>query len=267
MTRSPLFLPLNRGMDMEAGGAADLQTDVMRFMAIISLCLVAIFALVQSIPLAPAIEQESQIRIAQAKTPVVEENIEEPPQPQPRQETVLVRPEPAKMPAREEPVILQRPIPEMAKSVATVSTVEPQPAPMPTTKANQTASNRQASSKSQTGFTLRFDSDQALTRLIAQDSVGLFAIAADRSVRLSIDAGRMSFWSSPLPRKIHEMDAETVPQSVLDAYGRSNGSGSNKVKWGVSIPATMSRQLDQFLTEYEGGALVIGAGGNLRMEQ
>ena len=38
---------------MDAGGAADLQTDVMRFMAILSLCLVAIFALVQSIPLTP----------------------------------------------------------------------------------------------------------------------------------------------------------------------------------------------------------------------
>ncbi len=56
MTRSPLFYPLNRGMDAEAGGAADLQTDVMRFMAILSLCLVAIFALVQSIPLAPTSE-------------------------------------------------------------------------------------------------------------------------------------------------------------------------------------------------------------------
>ncbi len=50
MTRSPLFYPLSRGMDSEAGGVADLQTDVMRFMAILALCLVAIFALVQSIP-------------------------------------------------------------------------------------------------------------------------------------------------------------------------------------------------------------------------
>jgi len=56
MTRSPLFYPLNRGMDADAGGVADLQTDVMRFMAILSLCLVAIFALVQSIPLAPTNE-------------------------------------------------------------------------------------------------------------------------------------------------------------------------------------------------------------------
>src|SRR5210317_40208 len=53
MTRSPLAYPLNRSADLDAGGAADLQTDIMRFMAILSLCLVAIFALVQSIPLTP----------------------------------------------------------------------------------------------------------------------------------------------------------------------------------------------------------------------
>ncbi len=52
MSRSPLFYPLNRG-DADAGGAGDLQTDIMRFMAILALCLVAIFALVQSIPLIP----------------------------------------------------------------------------------------------------------------------------------------------------------------------------------------------------------------------
>ena len=54
MSRSPLAYPLTRGIDGESGGAADLQTDIMRFMAILALCLVAIFALVQSLPLAPA---------------------------------------------------------------------------------------------------------------------------------------------------------------------------------------------------------------------
>ena len=53
MSRSPLAYPLNRTADTDVGGAADLQTDVMRFMAILALCLVAVFALVQSIPIAP----------------------------------------------------------------------------------------------------------------------------------------------------------------------------------------------------------------------
>ena len=51
MSRSPLAYPLTRGIDGDSGGAADLQTDVMRFMAILGLCLVAIFALVQSLPM------------------------------------------------------------------------------------------------------------------------------------------------------------------------------------------------------------------------
>lgn len=56
MMRSPFAYPLNRYSDMDGGGAADLQTDIMRFMAILSLCLMAIFALVQSVPLTPAAE-------------------------------------------------------------------------------------------------------------------------------------------------------------------------------------------------------------------
>ena len=66
MNRSPLFYPMNRGIDADAGGAADLQTDVMRFMAIISMCLVAIFALVQSIPLAPEPQSPERTPVAPA---------------------------------------------------------------------------------------------------------------------------------------------------------------------------------------------------------
>ena len=40
MSRSPLAYPLTRAADSDVGGAADLQTDVMRFMAILALCLV-----------------------------------------------------------------------------------------------------------------------------------------------------------------------------------------------------------------------------------
>jgi len=78
MSRSPLFYPLNRGMDAEAGGVADLQTDVMRFIAILALCLVAIFALVQSIPLMPTlpVPPVQQVETKQAAPPV--ENTHQP---------------------------------------------------------------------------------------------------------------------------------------------------------------------------------------------
>ena len=45
-----LSYALGRPLDSDGGGAADLQTDIMRFMAILALCLMAIFALVQSLP-------------------------------------------------------------------------------------------------------------------------------------------------------------------------------------------------------------------------
>ncbi len=97
MTRSPLFYPLNRGMDAEGGGIAELQTDVMRFMAILSLCLVAIFALVQSIPLAPSAEERSAIRQA-SESEIVETPVEHPPSPKPvvtpEREIKLTRPQP-----------------------------------------------------------------------------------------------------------------------------------------------------------------------------
>ena len=102
MNRSPLFYPLNRGADADAGGAADLQTDVMRFMAILSLCLVAIFALVQSIPLAP---------VKPAPTPTIDSQqqpAEEEPSPPPV-EIKLTRPAPVKAVVKEETIVVQRP--------------------------------------------------------------------------------------------------------------------------------------------------------------
>jgi hypothetical protein len=78
MTRSPLAYPLNRSADMDIGGAADLQTDIMRFMAILSLCLVAIFALVQSIPLTPA--EPAPPEPPPAPTATVQEIVEPPPE-------------------------------------------------------------------------------------------------------------------------------------------------------------------------------------------
>ena len=45
MTRSPYWHAMHRGVDAEGGGVADLQTDVMRFMAIIAFCLMAVLAL------------------------------------------------------------------------------------------------------------------------------------------------------------------------------------------------------------------------------
>jgi hypothetical protein len=258
MNRSPLFYALNRGADSDAGGAADLQTDVMRFMAIISLCLVAIFALVQSIPLAPApqdAEPEKSIPAppiaASAPGPIATPSSKKKTQPVAEQavEIRLTRPAPARMLARNEPIALQRPKP----------TPKPQPASTPArdTQEATVAETRQ----SPDGFTLSFETDDALTRLVARQVVGLYAISPETSQRMNISGGEISFWPASVPVKYHEMDQSTVPDEVIATYRKSNDISG--VKWGVTLPADMSRELNAYLSNEKSGSLVIAGNGRI----
>jgi len=251
MTRSPLFYPLNRGMDADAGGVADLQTDVMRFMAILSLCLVAIFALVQSIPLAPTSETTPPVEQV-ADPPQAALPVAPPPKPAPEpkvlaeREISLTRPQPRKLPVREAPPVLQRPpAQKIESSEAPPAKVEP----------------------AEEGFTLRFEDDVALTRLVARNEVGLYVILPEKSLRMNVNRGQMSFWPASMPNHFHEMDTATVPTPVIEALQRSNGLEVQGLQWGVTIPSATARQLDQYLHEASGGALIIDADGDLRLER
>jgi hypothetical protein len=246
---------MGRGADADAGGAADLQTDVMRFMAIISMCLVAIFALVQSIPPAPVgapdIVPAEPMPAAQAVSA-----------PEPAGAATLTRPAPPQPVQKAPPVRLERPAPP------TVSRSRPEPAAR-VTEADR-APTRAAppapapAGKIQDGFSLRFESDDALKRLVARDVVGLYAISPNGVQRMNVDGDRLNFWNASLPQRFHEMDVATVPTEVLTAYGRSGVADG--IRWGVSLPPAMSQQLNDFLDELDGGALIIGRDGRLRVE-
>ena len=231
MNRSPLFYPLSRGMDSEAGGVADLQTDVMRFMAILALCLVAIFALVQSIPVSTV---APEIPAAAVATPE--------PAPVPAPEPVTV-PDPV-------PVTVPDPVPEPEVLESVVAT-PPKPA-MP---------------KPDRGFTLKFETDLALTRLVARNEVGLYAIGPEKSLRMNVNRGRLSFWPASIPNEFHEMDAATVPEDVVLALRRSMGLQNESIKWGVTLPPDMQDQLTLFMNTAESGALIITARGDVQLEQ
>jgi len=233
VSRSLLSYPMHRG-DTDAGGAADLQTDIMRFMAILALCLVAIFALVQSIPLVP--EAPSQSPAAAAPPPVARAVEAEPP-PEPAPETA---PEP------EQPIALARP--------------QATPAPVP-----EPAAAPPAEVARDEGFTLRFESDLALTRLVAAGKVGLYAIADGRARRMTVLDSRISFWDASAPNQYHEMESGTVPRPVIDALSRS-GVNTATVGWGVTLPGALQKQLDSLIRGNAGGALVIGGDGELRLE-
>ncbi len=248
MTRSPLFYPLNRNLDGDAGGVADLQTDVMRFMAILALCLVAVFALVQSIPLAPQKDTPTQAATpapaAQQASTAAQVAADEPDAARER-EIVLTRPLAEKKPQEDAPPVLHRP---RAAAVAKTEAVPVVPAPP------------------REGFTLRFEDDVALTRLVARNEVGLYAILPDKSYRMNVNRGQFSFWPASMPNRFHEMDDTTVPAVVTDAFRLSGAPRSRGIKWGVTIPPTTSRQLETILREKTGGDLVIDADGQLRLE-
>ena len=262
MNRSPLFYPLNRGVDAEGGGAADLQTDVMRFMAILSLCLVAIFALVQSIPLSPVSPAVAKTESILEPPPLPQEPdpiVEPEPVVEPAAEIKLTRPTPVRTVVRQEHVVLQRPKP------APIRKTDPAPVPVrnadpiPAEAAPETPVAK--AEPTQEGFTLRFETDAALTRLVARQVVGLYAISPEKSLRMNINSDAISFWPASVPGKFHEMDQSTVPEEVLAAY--RNGNDANGVKWGVTLPADMSRELNSYLSSANGGSLIIAGNGKI----
>ncbi len=268
MSRSPLAYPLTRGIDADAGGAADLQTDIMRFMAILALCLVAIFALVQSIPLAPtpvvseatAPAPDEPIQTVAAEDPVTPMPAEPPapvaaPAPEPEENIILTRPQWVSTFQPREPteVVRPEPAPEPVAAAplpAPVVEATPPPAPAPS---------------EQEGFTLRFESDLALTRLVASGQVGFYAIDSGRARRMSVSESRISFWDASTPASFHEMEASTVPQPVVDALVRA-GADASGVDWGVTLPGRLSSQLQALMREHSGGALVIRGSGELELE-
>lgn len=260
MTRSPLFYPLARGLDADSGGVAELQTDVMRFMAILSLCLVAIFALVQSIPLAPAVEEPPPPEPPPMAKPAPPEPrpVAAPAMPAPRAEPAVI-PDPPPVVIEPEPRVASQPVPEPApvqrleRTQRVEEAAPPAPEPAPPVQPE--------------GFTLRFESDGALTRRVARNDVGLYAIAEEQSLRMSVNRGRMSFWPASQPNQFHEMDAATVPETVVDALRRSGRLPDATVKWGVTLPSAMSQQLDRILGDSRGGSIVIAADGDLLLEQ
>jgi len=263
MTRSPLFYPLHRA-DSDAGGAADLQTDIMRFMAILALCLVAIFALVQSIPLLP----EAPATSPAAAAP--------PPPPPPAAEPERAAAPTAESATPDEHIVLRHPkwTPTFAaprspsqplSTAAPRREAEPQASPAADAVRNPTVPPEQPAEPGRRGFTLRFESDLALTRLVAAGQVGLYAIGAGHARRMTVSESRISFWDASTPGSFHEMEAATVPRPVIDALARA-GVDANSIAWGVTLPGKMRRELDTLMHGSEGGALVIGADGELRLE-
>jgi hypothetical protein len=266
VTRSPLAYPLNRAADTDVGGAADLQTDIMRFMAILSLCLVAIFALVQSIPLAPTEPAPEPVAepvrepvesALPATEPAPEPMVGGLPATEPERPPVLTRPKwvPKYPPAAPQPIAST-----LAPTAAEAPANEPAAA-----KTEPVANEAAPAEPEQEGFTLRFASNAALTRAVAAHHVGLYAISDGTAKRMTVSESRISFWDASTPNAFHEMEANTVPTPVVQALART-GTETTTVNWGVTLPGEMTRQVETLMRAHQGGSLIIAASGDIHWE-
>ncbi len=261
--RSPLAYPLNRSADMDGGGAADLQTDIMRFMAILSLCLVAIFALVQSVPLTPTPASPTPASPAPPTAEPAAVTPAEPPidMPAPPARTVEAKVEPTKTDAPKSETDPQQIALTRPKWVPKTAAAKTKPVPA----ASPAVPPPPVEAPDPIGFTLRFESDAALMRAVAAGQVRLYAISGGRAQRMAVSESRVSFWDASTPNTFHEMETTTVPPAVIDARKRS-GAASQDVSWGVTLPGKLKTQLDALMQAHTGGSLIISADANIHWE-
>ena len=321
-----------------AGSDTDaLQTDVMRFMSIIGLCLMAVFALVQGIPLqepgkAPQSAQparlqqeirlqQQQLREQQAELQALKsamisaqqvvttagkqleavagqaqqareerdrlesrlESLERELQ-QRHQELVdvehdarqkeqnlgelsqrLLRTQAQLAGSRKEIGVLQR---QLQQQTARPVIEQPLPAvPAAKTAATQTRKSIPKAVPEKQGFTLRFESDEALDRLVTAGSVRLYAMKDKQAWRLSMIAGRSAAVAVSFPRWYHEMSAATVPTHYSHSLGTAATSmDPSAVVWGVQLPATAKQAIASLTRQRQGGALLIRGDGQVILE-
>ena len=317
-----------------AGSDTDaLQTDVMRFMSIIGLCLMAVFALVQGIPLQeqgkPAQPsqparlreeislQQQQVRELQAelqslrlsmvttqqRLTTAKEHLR-----QAAGQAQQARAERDQLESRLE--ILGRQLEQQRQALADIEqdsrqkeqnldelhqrllntqrqldqsrteietlqhqsrqpaatpVIERQAPPAPVPEAVTTPAPKPEPATDRQGFTLRFESDAALDRLVAAGSVRLYAMSGEQAWRLSMTTGRPVAVQASFPRWFHEMSAATVPahysRSLEDA-----APGRTTVVWGVQLPAVAKQSIASLMRQRQGGALLIRADGRVIVE-
>ncbi len=234
-----------------------LQADVMRFMAIVAFCLIAILAMVRQTPsdshraapspqpsiaepAPPAIKQASPQGAPSAPKPVTAREVsplEEEVGPEtPATKTVQATPIETNTAAAE---------PEAQTQTQTQTHTQKQ-----THKVIDTNTERDAASKQ--GITLRFVSTRDFLRLLNNSSVTLYAY--DDQQFLSWNRNQRFDPATP-PDRVYELDPATVPdlmhQALPDSFTPANAT------WAVGLPMHVEQQIQRHLSQVDSGELHI----------
>lgn len=250
--------------------SAELQTDVMRFMAILAFCLVAIFAIVQSIPATPAPVAGEVVVASPAPAPGLPAPASEKPpsamqmapRPEPARPVELKRAKPAPRPRAVEPVPLRRALPATPRPRSpALPAVVRQPPRSEAVQAPEYRPPASPAAETGEGLSLRFESDAVLRSLVARGLVNLYAISGGAYYEMTVAGSDVRFRPGAAPSRYHEMIADTVPYDVR----RSFSAGASPVTWGVTLPAATSQQLARFVRTNYSGSLVITADAQLAL--
>jgi len=237
-----------------AGGDTDaLQTDVMRFMSIIGLCLMAVFALVQSIPV-----QEQGKPAPPAQPSQVLTDIE--------QATMQKEQDLTELRGRLLDTQLQ--LDDSRKAIEAFRHRSQQQAAKPVIEKRLPPAPAVKPVPARPGFVLRFASDAALDRLVKAGSVKLYGMADQQAWRLSMNAGRPVVAQATFPGWFHEMSAVTVPAHYLHSLETAADSPEpSNVVWGVQLPTATRMAIASLIKGQQSGALVIQKDGRVTLEE
>ena len=276
------------GSDIDA-----LQTDVMRFMAIIGLCLMAVFALVQSIPEREAVKPVQPSRVAVVRPALQQENLQQ------IRQRILQKKRAQQLQAELDALKSEKDQTQQILAVAQqryeqvtgqiqqarevrdrreneVIRHSPQQADKPASEKPPPVPEASPAAKpvpDKQGFTLRFASAAALDRLITAGSVSLYGMDGQQAWRLSMEAGRPTVARASLPGWFHEMSAATVPAHYIRSLDNAaDGPGQVAIVWGVQLPsatkaAITARVEQQQMQGEQGGTLVIRDNGQVALEE
>ncbi len=253
--------PVSPAFDSES-----LQADVMRFMAIIAFCLIAILALVRNVE-APEVAQPQNTKPLPATVPI------------PRWQEPIEKPEP-KITHREVQRVVPAPLPEPAAVVTQslqIPATEPDPVSEPVAVSDPVAVSAPVESvpeeqpdapavpplNSQNvedeGLTLRFASDGDFLRLIAKGAILVYAYNESGVFALQPD---YQFLPSAAPGQVYQLMEQTVPTLILNAFERTQ-SDAAPFTWAIAIPPAIRNQIENHMASVRSGQLVINRYGEV----
>ncbi len=239
----------------------ELQTDTMRFVAILALALMAVFALVRGVPLRPPTASVAEADKPMSKT--MDTPRAEPTAPVRSSRRAFVPDPPPEGSRRDHTTRAETPPPPTGSRLTdTSSDTSPPPASMRHVP-RALDPDPAPPAKRPGGFTLRFASARALTHLVATGRVRMYARTPHGRFRqVEIIGARIRLREGPGPRAYHEMETSTVPGTFLMAAG-----DDDRLVWGVTLPQDLEQRIAAFIRSRDSGVIEIDAAGHVRLRE